>query len=103
MRQKELLAGDIKRTGVKSIDSLINIIKTEKEREKKKLKEIEKVKKLEVLKQAQITNIETEIDLLRLEMTDLDLNWQRRISLCEEKIAENLAIIKRQDKLVVDL
>ncbi len=44
MAQKELLAGDIKRTGVKSIDSLINIIKSEKEREKKKNKEIEKVK-----------------------------------------------------------
>jgi hypothetical protein len=27
MTQKELLAGDIKRTGVKSIDTLINIIK----------------------------------------------------------------------------
>ncbi len=56
-----------------------------------------------MVKQAQITNIETEIDLLHQEMTDLDVNWQKRIKQCENMIAENLAVIKRQDKLAVDL
>ena len=56
-----------------------------------------------MVKQAQITNIETEIDLLQQEMTDLDVNWQKRINQCENMIAENLAVIKRQDKLAVDL
>jgi hypothetical protein len=56
-----------------------------------------------LVKQAQITNIETEIDLLQQEMTDLDVTWQKRINQCENMIAENLAVIKRQDKLAVDL
>ena len=56
-----------------------------------------------MVKQAQITNIETEIDLLQQEMTDLDVTWQKRINQCENMIAENLAVIKRQDKLAVDL
>lgn len=103
MAQKELLAGDIKRTGVNSIDSLINIIKSVKEREKKKKQEIEKVKQLDLIKQAQLTNIETEIVILREEMTNLSQNWEKRIQQCEDLAAQNLAIIKRQDKLAVDL
>ena len=56
-----------------------------------------------MVKQAQLTNIETEIVILREEMTDLDQNWEKRIQQCKDLAAENLAIIKRQDKLAVDL
>ena len=40
---------------------------------------------------------------MREEMTDLDQNWEKRIQQCKDLAAENLAIIKRQDKLAVDL
>ena len=56
-----------------------------------------------MVKQAQLTNIETEIVILREEMTDLDQNWEKRIQQCKDLAAENLAKIKRQDKLAVDL
>jgi hypothetical protein len=65
MTLKELLSGDIRKTGVKSIDSLIQVMKKEKEREKTKIKEIEKVKQLDLIKQAQLTNLDTEISLLQ--------------------------------------
>ena len=56
-----------------------------------------------MIKQAQLTNLETEIVVLHEEMKDLDQIWQRRIKQCEDLASENLAVIKRQDKLAVDL
>jgi hypothetical protein len=56
-----------------------------------------------LIKQAQLTNLETEIVVLHEEMKDLDQIWQRRIKQCEDLASENLAVIKRQDKLAVDL
>ena len=61
---------------MKSIESLINIMKEEKSREKAKQKEIEKVKQLDLVKQAQLTNLDTEIGILQMEMADCNSNWE---------------------------
>ena len=51
-------------------------MKEEKSREKAKQKEIEKVKQLDLVKQAQLTNLDTEIDILQMEMVDCNSNWE---------------------------
>jgi len=64
LKQKELLSGDIVKSGIKSIDSLIGVIKGEKVKERAKQREIEKVRQVDLLKQAQITNLDTELSIL---------------------------------------
>lgn len=99
----EKIVEDLKNTGNESVDSLMGMLKKYKRQQKYTVEEIDKLKKLSLIKDAEIVNITEELNSLldyKSKQTD---NANKKKDNARNMIEENKAIIKRQDKLIVDL
>ncbi len=65
--------------------------------------EIEKLKHLDSKKENEIANINEEISILNQIQMNANSQFEQQFTIANKMINENRAIIKRQDKLIVDL
>ena len=65
--------------------------------------EIEKLTNLNVVKQNEIEDLNQEIELLKQIQADSSSVFEDKFVQARRMLADNEAIIKRQDKLIVDL
>jgi len=83
--------------------SLIDLLNSLREKDANSQDEIDKLNQLTVIKDEEISNLEVEIRSLRDFMLNVKDNQESKIRMYSEEIAANSKVIRRQDKLIVDM
>lgn len=99
----EQVVRDLRQTGNDSVDSLFSMLKRYKRQARNTQEEIDKLNQLMVMKDNEITNLNQEISALNDMRANMDTKYSRKSEQAKKMIEENKAVIKRQDKLIVDL
>ena len=106
-KEKDIMASqiisDLKKAGSDDMGSLIDMLKQYREREANCTDEIDKLKQLSVIKDDEIINLDIELKSLHDFFMNVQNNQIEKINSYKYQIEENRIIIKRQDKLIVDL
>ena len=99
----EKVVQDLRQTGNESVDSLFAMLKRYKRQARNAQEEIDKLNQLIILKDNEITGLNQELHALNDYRNNMESNAAKRTDQAKKKIDENKAVIKRQDKLIVDL
>ena len=99
----EKIVEDLKSSGNDSIDGLLGMLKRYKRQENTVTEEIDKLSKLILVKDNEIITLNEEINSLNDFRSSQIQDGENRKERALKMIEENKAIIKRQDKLIVDL
>lgn len=99
----ERVVQDLRQTGNDSVDSLFGMLKRYKRQARHEQDEIDSLNKLIIQKDSEITSLNEEIHALTDFRANMEMNNQHKTEQAKKKMAENKAVIKRQDKLIVDL
>ena len=99
----EKIVADLQQSGNESVDSLLGMLKKYKRAQRNAQEEIEKLNKLILVKDNEITNLNMDLSSLTDFRNGMDASNQKKVDHAHKMIEENKAIIKRQDKLIVDL
>lgn len=83
--------------------SLMDMLNLYREKEANSGEEIEKLQKLAIIKNEEIANLDVEIQSLTDFMNSVEQKQQEKIALFKQEIEENAKVIRRSDKLLVDL
>jgi hypothetical protein len=94
---------DLQSTGNESVDSLLGMLKKYKRQARDTQDEIVKLNKLILIKEAEITTVTEEVNTLKELKTNMGVEGKQKQQNAARMIEENNAVIKRQDKLIVDL
>ena len=99
----ENIISDLKKAGSDNMGSLIDMMKKQKEKEATGKDEIEKLSQLTTIKDDELVNIDIELGSLNDFLNSVRHNQMNKIQLYKEQIEDNKKVIRRQDKLIVDL
>ena len=99
----EKIVKDLMSSGNDSVDSLLGMLKKYKRAQKNVQEEIEKLKKLDLVKENEIVTLNQELELLHQVQAQAVKNFDLRFEDGRFKVEDQRNIIKRQDKLIVDL
>lgn len=99
----ENIVKDLQSSGNESVDSLLGMLKKYKRQQRNTQDEIEKLNQLILMKDAEIIAVTEEVKSLKDFKANMHETGQRKVHEANLKIEENKAVIKRQDKLIVDL
>lgn len=99
----ERVVHDLRNTGNESVDSLFAMLKRYKRQQRNTQEEIDKLNQLIIIKDNEITGLNEELHALNDVRNNMALNNQRKTEQATKMLEENKAVIKRQDKLIVDL
>jgi len=83
--------------------SLIDMLNGLREKEANSQDEIDKLNQLSVIKDDEIVNLDIEIQSLRDFLGNVKANQEEKIAMYSAEISANSKVIRRQDKLIVDL
>lgn len=98
----EKIVQDLKDSGNDSVDGLLGMLKRYKRQQKNVKEEIEKLKKLMIIKDNEIVTLDEEISSLNDFRNQQIIQGEMLQEKAVQMIDANKAIIKRQDKLIVD-
>lgn len=99
----EKIVADLQASGNDSVDNLLGMLKKYKRQQKNCVDEIKKLNELDVVKAAEIQDLNQEIALLTEIQQNASSVFEEKFKNARRMVEENRAIIKRQDKLTVDL
>ena len=99
----EQIITDLKKAGSDNMGNLLNMMKQFKERERNTVEEIEKLKQLETIKDDELVNLDVETRSLNDFLDNMNRSQAGKIDQFKEEIDANKKVIRRQDKLIVDL
>ena len=99
----EKIVKDLMSSGNDSVDSLLGMLKKYKRAQKNAQDEIEKLTKLDLVKENELVSLNQELEVLHQVQAQEVENFERRFDNAVKTVEENRNIIKRQDKLIVDL
>lgn len=99
----ENIVKDLQSSGNESVDSLLGMLKKYKRQQRDTTDEIEKLHKLILIKDAEITAVSEEVKSLKDFKNNMAADGRAKTQQAAKMIEENTAVIKRQDKLIVDL
>jgi len=99
----EGIVKELQQTGNESVDSLLGMLKRYKRRQRDTQDEIVKLGDLILLKDSEIVAVTEDVKALKDFKADLTEQGKQRVLNANKMIEENTAVIKRQDKLIVDL
>ena len=99
----EQILADLKKAGSDNMGNLIEMMKQFKEREANSIEEIEKLNQLTIIKDDELTNLDIEIKSLNDFLINVTRQQNDKITMYKDQIEENKKIIRRQDKMIVDL
>ena len=83
--------------------SLLDMLNSYKTKEANAAEEIHKLKQLEIIKDDEITGLDIELQSLKDFQSKVQGNQEEKIAIYKNDISVNSKIIRRQDKLIVDL
>ena len=99
----EQIIEDLKKAGSDDMGSLIDLLHNLREKHANSSEEIDKLKQLSVIKDDEVANLNIELESLRDFQANIKGNQEQKITLYTNEIAANSKVIRRQDKLIVDL
>lgn len=94
---------DLKKAGSDNMGDLITMMKNFKTREKNTMEEIKKLNELLAIKNNEISNCDVEIRSYTDFLDNYNMQMGEKIDNFKSEIEGNRQVIKRQDKLIVDL
>lgn len=103
VEMSEKIVADLQASGNDSVDNLLGMLKKYKRQQKNCVDEIKKLNELDVVKAAEIQDLNQEIALLTEIQQNASSVFEEKFKNARRMVEENRAIIKRQDKLTVDL
>ena len=103
VEMSEKVVQDLRQTGNESVDSLFVMLKRYKRQARNTQEEIDKLNQLLILKDSEISGLNEELHCLNDMRTNLTIKFGQKSEQAKKMIEENKAVIKRQDKLIVDL
>lgn len=99
----EQIVNDLKKAGSDDMGSLMDMIHMLKEKELSFGEEIDKLQQLSIIKDDEITNLDVELRSLNDFMNIVESQQREKITLFKSEIERNGKVIKRTDKLIVDM
>lgn len=99
----EQIINDLKKAGTDKMGSLIGMMKSFKEKEENSREEITKLSQLILIKDDEIQNLDIELRSLGDFLNSVRQTQGDKIMMYKQQIEENKKVIRRQDKLIVDL
>jgi len=99
----EQIIEDLKKAGSDNMGNLIGMMKQFKEKEANTREEVDKLTQLTAIKDDELNNLDIELRSLNDFMNSVRQNQGDKILMYKQQIEENKIVIKRQDKLIVDL
>ena len=99
----EQIVKDLKQAGTEDMGSLIGMMKQFRENELNTRDEIDKLGKLTLLKDNEVAELDVEIRSLNDFLDKMRDTQFEKILMFKKEIEKNQKIIRRQDKLIVDL
>ena len=99
----ENILADLRKAGSENMGNLIEMMKQFKEKEACTVEEIQKLGQLSLIKDDEIANIDIEIKSLSDFLTNVTRQQNEKIELYKQQIDDNKKVIRRQDKMIVDL
>lgn len=99
----EKIVHDLQNSGNDSVDNLLGMLRKYKRQQKNCLDEIDKLGKLDVVKAQEINDLNQDLALLTEIQQTAAAKFGDKFSNARRMLEENRAVIKRQDKLIVDL
>jgi chromosome segregation ATPase len=99
----EQIVQDLKAAGSDNMGSLVDQLNILKERQANSEDEISKLKQLDLIKDDEIINLDIELKSLQDFMRNVESTQQDKINAYRAEIEKNQKIIRRTDKLIVDL
>jgi DhnA family fructose-bisphosphate aldolase class Ia len=103
VEMSEKIVKDLMSTGNDSVGSLLGMLKKYKRSQKNAEEEIVKFKELDLIKENELVTLNQELEVLHQVQTQEVYNFEQRFKNGTKSVEENRNIIKRQDKLIVDL
>lgn len=99
----EQIIADLKKAGSDDMGSLVDMLNSYKEKEAVSQEAIDQLKELQVHKDDEIMGLEVEVQSLRDFMGGVRATQEAKIVMYRSEIEQNAKLIRRQDKLIVDL
>lgn len=99
----ENILADLRKAGSENMGNLIEMMKQYKEKEQCTTEEIQKLSQLSLIKDDEISTIDIEIKSLTDFLTNVTRQQNDKIDLYKQQIEDNKKVIRRQDKMIVDL
>ena len=99
----ENIIADLKKAGSDSMADTVAMMKNFKTRERTAVEEIEKLKQLSEIKHSELISCDVEIKSLHDYLEQMNREQGMKINNFKQEIDDNKRIIRRQDKLIVDL
>ena len=103
VEMSEKIVEDLQQSGNDSVDSLLGMLRKYQKQAKNTQEEIAKLHKLSEVKEHEILCLNEELEALTDFRRTAKDQFGAKFEQARVKIEENRAIIKRQDKLIVDL
>ena len=103
VEMSERVVQDLRQTGNDSVDSLFSMLKRYKRQARNTQEEIDKLNQLMIMKDNEIIGLNQELTALNDMRQNMDKKYSQKSDQAKKMIEENKAVIKRQDKLIVDL
>jgi hypothetical protein len=99
----EQIIDDLKKAGSENMGNLIGMMKQFKDKEANTKEEIEKLSQLTLIKDDEMANLDIELRSLNDFLNNVRQTQGDKILMYKQQIEDNKLVIKRQDKLIVDL
>lgn len=99
----ENIINDLKKAGTDKMGNLVGMMKQFKEKEENSREEIQKLSQLTLIKDDEISNLDIELRSLTDFLNNVRQTQGDKIMMYKQQIEENKKVIRRQDKLIVDL
>ena len=103
VEMSEKVVKDLRDLGNESVDSLFSMLKRYKRQARNAREEIDKLNNLLIVKDNEITGLNEELNALNNFREQMQNKYNDKTEKAKKMIEENKAVIKRQDKLIVDL
>lgn len=103
VEMSEKIVHDLQNSGNDSVDNLLGMLRKYKRQQKNCLDEIDKLSKLDVIKAQEINDLNQDLALLTEIQQTAATKFGEKFNNARRMLEENRAVIKRQDKLIVDL
>ena len=103
VEMSERVVQDLRQTGNESVDNLFGMLKRYKRQARNTQEEIDKLNQLIIIKDNEITGLNEELTCLKDMRVNMEVKHHKKSDQAKRMLEENKAVIKRQDKLIVDL
>eukprot|EP00347_Sterkiella_histriomuscorum_P023494 403334433 len=103
VKMAEKIIQDLRNTGNESLDSLINMLESYQQKQLQTQQEIQKLKQLVLLKDDEILQLDEDIGELSCFVSTAKDKLEDKIDDLLRTLEDNRRLIRRQDKIIVDL